>query len=479
MKPLIRFLSLAMLVAATGSFLSCEKMDIDVAEKGKLEITLDDLADDDLLKSLKTGTPDSSEAFPKSAEGSLHILITVKDENGTAVIDEEMIPLYYFGGNFISKRIGLKTGKYSLTKFMVVAPNGRVIFAAPVEGSPQSHIVDKPLPISFSISRDKTTRVVPEVLAVGELSPEEFGYAAFGFHVRRIVEFYVMAVIEDYNAVTVYSANKKPTEALLTVYSPDGWQNEFKLEAGVNKLEIRGCPEYYIFVCEKEGFPPRKLRFTPRELMNSSKENPIIIRLSKTGVLKLKPGPRDGKDAMISDLDPFENFGHHPYFEATFLSEPVLTVMRTNRSLIQFNFNRDKLPANAQIRRVILTLYNVEPLPHRYEGGDNPSASVPQWYGAVLQRITEPWEEYKVTWDNQPKTTSTNQVYITPFTEDARYVNIDVTRLYTTGDQVDRPHHGMMLRHYPTELFPGFRFASSDFRDRRMHPELKIYYTIP
>jgi hypothetical protein len=93
--------------------------------------------------------------------------------------------------------------------------------------------------------------------------------------------------------------------------------------------------------------------------MNSSKENPIIIHFSKTGVIKLKPGPREGKDAMISDLEPFKNFGDHPFFEATFISEPVLTVMRTNRSLIRFDFDSNSLPAGAQIKKVILTLYNV------------------------------------------------------------------------------------------------------------------------
>lgn len=479
MKTLIRFFSLMMLVAAAGIFHSCEKLNPDDPGKGILEITLNDLQDDGLLKSATTDTADSIATDTDSATGSLYILITISDENGTVVLDDEMIPVFNFGGNYVGQRIDLDAGKYSLTRFMVINANGKVIYASPLEGSPKSYIVDRPLPVGFSISAEKITRVVPEVLSVADESPEEFGYAAFGFQVRRIIPFYVMAVIVDDNAVTVTSANKYPTEALLTVFAQSGWQHRFKLEAGVNRVEIRGGSEFYTLVGEKDGYPPRKFRLTPRELLNSSKENPIIIHFSKTGVLKLKPGPREGKDAMISDLEPLKNFGDHTYFEATFLSEPVLTVMRTNRSLIQFDFDSNRLPAGAQIKRVILTLYNVDPIPHRYEGGDNPASSVAQWYGAVLQRIIEPWEEYKVTWDNQPKTTRVNQVYITPFTQDTRYVDIDVTRLYLTEDSVDRPHHGMLLRHYPSELFPGFRFASSDYSDRRMHPELKIYYTLP
>ncbi len=38
---------------------------------------------------------------------------------------------------------------------------------------------------------------------------------------------------------------------------------------------------------------------------------------------------------MISNLNPDKNYEDHKYFEATYLTEPVLTVMRSNRSLIQ------------------------------------------------------------------------------------------------------------------------------------------------
>ena len=60
---------------------------------------------------------------------------------------------------------------------------------------------------------------------------------------------------------------------------------------------------------------------------------------SQFKVLVLQPGPDKGKDAMISNLEPDKNFGGHKYFEATFLTEPILTVMRSNRSLIFFNLD--------------------------------------------------------------------------------------------------------------------------------------------
>jgi hypothetical protein len=263
MKTLIRFFSLIMLVAAAGIFHSCEKLNPDDPGKGTLEISLNDLPDFSLLKSATTDTADSSATVTDSSAGSFYILITLSDENGTIVLDDEMIPVFNFGGNYVSQRINLDAGKYSITKFMVINVNGKVIYASPLKGYPKSHLVDKSLPIGFSISMEKITRVIPEVLSVANESPEEFGYAAFGFQVRRIIPFYVMAVIVDDNAVSVTSANRYPTEALLTVLAQSGWQHRFKLEAGVTKVEIRGGSEYYTLVGEKDGYPPRKFRLTP------------------------------------------------------------------------------------------------------------------------------------------------------------------------------------------------------------------------
>ena len=56
-----------------------------------------------------------------------------------------------------------------------------------------------------------------------------------------------------------------------------------------------------------------------------------------------------------------KNFGDYKYFETTFITEPVLTVMRSNRSLIWFNLNA--LPKSAVIRKVTLQLFYDLPVP--------------------------------------------------------------------------------------------------------------------
>ena len=91
-----------------------------------------------------------------------------------------------------------------------------------------------------------------------------------------------------------------------------------------------------------------------------------------------------------------------------------------------------------------------------------------EWSGGVLQQIIEPWEEDKVTWNNQPKTVEVNQVYISPFILNVNFITVDVTPLYVpsaTTDNVEYPNYGMFFRLWPREWVPGFRFGSSDNPD--------------
>ena len=141
------------------------------------------------------------------------------------------------------------------------------------------------------------------------------------------------------------------------------------------------------------------------------------------------------------------------------------------------------LPKSAMIRKVVLKLSYETPLPW-----DSASVFIPkndgtvEKMGGVLQKIVEPWEEGKVTWNNQPKSVEFNQVYISPFIRNVNFIEVDVTRLYVpsaTTDNVEYPNYGMFFRLWPDEWVPGFRFASSDHPVEILRPQLTVYYTLP
>jgi len=121
--------------------------------------------------------------------------------------------------------------------------------------------------------------------------------------------------------------------------------------------------------------------------------------------------------------------------------------------------------------------YNLPiPFDSYYMTNTDPATGI-VWYGGVLQQIVEPWDEYKVTWNTQPKTIEANQVYISPFIRNVNFIEVDVTRLFVPVAEIAAPNYGILFRLWPDDNFPGFRFTSSDYPDASMRPKLTILYT--
>lgn len=471
MKNLSILVRIGLIFLAIAGLTSCEKKGIESNRIGKAEFAINI---DGELNQAKSDQPDSSSV-------AYQIMISVENLDGEQVFSDTLIPIFSFGPSFVSENLEIESGEYRLTKFMVINVEGKVIYASPMDISPLAYLVNNPLPMYFNILPGQTTRVVPEVLLVGDQPPGQFGYATFGIQVIRPLEFWTMVVIDPGNPLIM--APIQITSAKLTVFAPDGWHCTFKLDPALNHLVIRGGYANYVLLLEKEGFLPQRMQFNAKDLLSAKQENPLILKIpwnSQFNILVLQPGPDRGKDAMISKLEPDKNFGGHKYFEATFLTEPLLTVMRSNRSLIFFNL--DSLPKSAVIKKVTLKLSYDLPIPFDsvyYTTNTGPSTGI-AWFGGVLQQIVEPWEESKVTWNSQPKTIEAKQVLIPPFIRNVNFIDVDVTQLFVTPIETDPavyPNYGMLFRLWPVDKFPGFRFASSDYPEPNMRPKLTIFYT--
>ena len=468
MKTLFKSTQLFLTIGSLFLLSSCEQNG--VPSNGNAEFAID--IQDELNQS-KSGNNDST------AMVSYHMLVSIEDEDGNPILSNELIPVYIFGSGFVSENIELSSGEYILTKFMVIDSSGEVIYASPLEGSALAYLVNDPLPLNFSISADQVTRVRPEVLPVGNYPPGEFGYLNFGIQVVKPLHLYAVCILDN----PLIMAPTRFTEADLSIFGPDNWHYTFKLKPRINHLVIRGGSDVYFFILKKEGYPAQRLKFTAAQLQATSLNNPIVLKIpwfSNLNKLVLQPGPEEGKDAMISNLEPDTNFGEYKYFEATFLSESPLTVMRSNRSLI--SFDRNAIPKSATVKHVSLRLFYDLPLAWDtvvYSSSTTPDSIGTVWYGAVLQKIIEPWEEDKVTWNNQPASIMDKQVYITPFIRNVNFIDIDVTKLFLLRvENTAIQDFEMLFKLYPTELFPGFRFVSSDYETEYMRPRLSIYYSL-
>jgi hypothetical protein len=474
---------------------SCDKQP-EVKQEGTLELGI---LLDQVEGQLKSDLADSSENCTICTQ---YVIISVTDENGELVLDNKRLELYNFGGHWITKEIRLKTGGYKLIKFIVLDRDGNVRFASPLRGSPKAYLVKRPLPLAFEIMKDRVTRVVPEVLRVIDDPPEDFGYVTFSYSVVRILNFFIAVYVDD----TAILAPTMWTNAKLTVMADNHWEHSFRLEPRINKISIRDGYRMYMLIVEKEGFNPVKLEISRDELKKTSPDNPLLIGLpvGELHLLVLQPGPERGKDAMISRSMPDDNYGKHPFFEATAISPITSDVQhKITRSLIAWDLNQ--LPKSATIQRAVLTLYypyiialdslvNKDPLAvNNPSGVDENGIPYVSRYLAVLQSIVSPWEEFEVTWGNQPETTTENQVFIPRkyyIMNDVNCVDcivppvkevVDVTKMLVNTSYARQ--HGMLMKlvdeNYPQVL----KFTSSDFESSvypyKHWPKLEIFYTLP
>jgi hypothetical protein len=482
MKPLKALLWMLVILPAF-ILSSCEKL-FQNEQEGILKLSILVNQQDELKSALN----DSSDFQ------SRYVIVTVVSENGEVVMDDERIELYNFGGHWITKEIRLKVGAYELTRFLVVDPQGNVLYAAPIEGSPKAYLVNDPLPVQFEILKDIVTSVVPEVLPVFEEPPEEFGYVTFSYSVVNPLDFFIGVYINNPYMMPPILL----TDAKLTVKGDSLWWHSFELEPIVNKVTIRDGYRCYILIVEKEGFNPVRLKLSREELAKTNPDNPLLVGIPSDSLhlLVLQPGPEEGKDAMISKSLPENNFGDYPFFEAIAI-EPWRSDIQNQltRSLIQWDLNQ--LPKSASIRKAIMTLYYpdvwVDPVTNdsvkNINTGWVDSTGVPERYPcAVLQRIVSPWEEYEVTWTSQPQTTEEGQVFVPQkyYIMNTACVNcfvppvyeeIDVTSLLKSTSGTAQ--FGMMFKLVKEEYSQWFRFASSDFKTPKLWPKLEIYYTLP
>ncbi len=463
MKTSIRLLCISLIVLTVTGLSSCKK-DSGNNGIGTIEFSLN----------LPDGSGQLKSTSMDGAMVSYQLMISVEDTKGNSVLSDKLIPLYTFGTNFVSEKVELKSGEFRLTKFMVIDPSGVVLYATPLAGSPLAYLTGKPLPLTFKIVPGQITPVLTEVLLVGNLAPSQFGYTIFGIQIIKPLDFYTFCIIDN----PLIMAPTKMTSAKLTISNNNGWSYTFNLRDTVNHLTIRGGSEKYTFLLEKEGYTSQKLQFAGQQLLEATKEKPLVLKIPVgspvTRIMFFQPGPALGKDAMISNLEPDKNFGDYKYFEATYMSESLLTVMRSTRSLIFFDLA--KLPKSALIKKAVLKLTYDLPVPWDSTIFVLNSATAAKPYG-LLQRIIEPWEENTVTWNKQPKTTEMGQVYIQPFIKNANFIEVDVTSLIVMTAANVLPNHGMLFKLSSNERFKGFRFASSDYPDSLMRPRLSIQYT--
>jgi len=170
-----------------------------------------------------------------------------------------------------------------------------------------------------------------------------------------------------------------------------------------------------------------------------------------------------GKDAVIESISPDQNFGGESFF--TVFSWTNALVLNSARALILFDLS--SIPRQTQIKSAKLNLYWNTYGNLTEQTGEN---------AFTIYRINQAWDEYSVTWNNQPTVTNIDSITVAKTTSSNQSYSIDVTRM--TQDMISKPweNYGFMLRldqEFPYRLVI---LASSDYSDISKHPKLTILY---
>jgi hypothetical protein len=184
--------------------------------------------------------------------------------------------------------------------------------------------------------------------------------------------------------------------------------------------------------------------------------------------ITLQPGS-NGKDASIWGVGTNDNFpDRHSLHAYTWSNSGTLSVVR---SLIEFDFS--SIPSNATITSAELSLYfnPNDSFNFANHSGDNV---------LYIQQALSAWTETGVTWNNQPTTTTANQVIMpSAGTSTQDYLNIDVSAMVTDMFSSPSGNNGFLLRmENETSFYRAVVFASSDHPNANLRPKLVITYEV-
>lgn len=212
-----------------------------------------------------------------------YIVVSIDDESGTTVLEDEAITLSFIDQNYLTEPISLDVGDYLITKFLVLDADSVVNYASPLEDSELAYLVEDPLPLGFEINFDEVVQLSPEVISTEERSVSDFGYGEFVFEI--VETFDVLLATFVYNSET---DGHDLTESSLSVHA-DGdsltYQNPF---AATNILTLPDRYDSFTFFVEKDGYTTFEYAFSAdsiKSFQGNNANGPLEIVLYEDGEL--------------------------------------------------------------------------------------------------------------------------------------------------------------------------------------------------
>lgn len=194
----------------------------------------------------------------------------------------------------------------------------------------------------------------------------------------------------------------------------------------------------------------------------------FILSIGKAqNLISIQPNSTNGKDAVVSDLQPNSNRGSYEDFISIAWTNGGTPVVL--RSLIEFDLS--SIPNNSIIDSAFLNLYALNSPrngSHSKASGSNES---------VLQRVTQSWSENSVSWNNQPTVDTSGQIFFKASDSSSQDYRVNVTGLVDTMYNNQSDNYGFIFKLTNEAHFRSLVFASSDYTNSSLRPKLEVYYS--
>ena len=177
------------------------------------------------------------------------------------------------------------------------------------------------------------------------------------------------------------------------------------------------------------------------------------------------------KDALLRQYNGVgdnTNRGNYPYTYMGAWTNGGFPV--NSRTVIDFDLSA--FPLGTTIVKAELLLYadkNSNDYPNGHE-------QLTESNECIARRVVEDWNEYAVTWNNRPASTTLHEITIPPSETNFQDYIIDVTEL--VQDMIDEPSvsFGFLIKIKQEAFYTRMVFASRDNQDTTIYPKLVVNF---
>jgi len=194
---------------------------------------------------------------------------------------------------------------------------------------------------------------------------------------------------------------------------------------------------------------------------NSAGSSTATVTIFMKQVLVIQPNPLEGKDSMVVNQLPDDNYVDNQYFSLGNLSASVFL-----RGYIQFDVS--PIPSAAVIVDADLKLYQYQTI--GTEG-----------FFIGVHKVTESWEENLITWNNQPDYLPSIESTVTIIVGAETWLSWDITSLLQGWVDGGIVNYGILLKDTDEPMGDTFiRCYTSDYlTNPNQCPKLEVTYYVP